>query len=366
MTATSSTTWSRRSCSVSPNRSGASCCRPPSSSRLSGPLCDAVTGQDGGKATLEALERGEPVPGPARRPPPVVPLPPSLRRRAAGAPARRAARRRPRPAPAGERVVRAERRPVRGDPPRAGRRGLRASGGPDRAGDPGDCARTGRRPRCVAGSRRFPTRWSRSGPVLSVGYVGALLVRRRGRGRRGAPAGRRAVAGRDDGPTGNPSAEMVVVDEEEFRACPAAIAVTGPDWPAPRRCGRHHDPCPAGARLVGEDDHSGAERPRRCSGSRTGPAAISRTRTAGMRRAWRAWSGPGTSPTCSACAITLADIRIAQGRLREAMQHLRARHCSSRPSTARPVAAGSGGHACGHEPDPLRTQRSGGRDGSIC
>ena len=27
-------------------------------SRLSGPLCDAVTGQDGGKAMLEALERG--------------------------------------------------------------------------------------------------------------------------------------------------------------------------------------------------------------------------------------------------------------------------------------------------------------------
>ena len=29
-TATSSTTWPRRSCSVSPTRSGASCCRPPS------------------------------------------------------------------------------------------------------------------------------------------------------------------------------------------------------------------------------------------------------------------------------------------------------------------------------------------------
>src|SRR5687767_15389843 len=27
-------------------------------SRLTGPLCDAVTGQDGGRAMLEALERG--------------------------------------------------------------------------------------------------------------------------------------------------------------------------------------------------------------------------------------------------------------------------------------------------------------------
>jgi ATP/maltotriose-dependent transcriptional regulator MalT len=33
--------------------------------RLSGRLCDAVTGQSGGKGMLEALDPGEPVPGPA-------------------------------------------------------------------------------------------------------------------------------------------------------------------------------------------------------------------------------------------------------------------------------------------------------------
>ena len=63
-------------------------------SRLNGSLCDAVTGQDGGSGHARGARSREPVPGPARRPAPVVPLPPSLRRRAAGAPAGRAARRR--------------------------------------------------------------------------------------------------------------------------------------------------------------------------------------------------------------------------------------------------------------------------------
>ena len=58
--------------------------------RLSGPLCDAVTGQDGGKAMLEALDRRNLflVPLDDRRA--LVPLPPPVRRRAAGAAARRA------------------------------------------------------------------------------------------------------------------------------------------------------------------------------------------------------------------------------------------------------------------------------------
>ena len=74
--------------------------------RLSGPLCDAVTGQDGGKAMLEALDRRNLF---------LVPLDDRRRwyryhhlfaRRAAGAPARRAARPGAGPAPAGERLVR--------------------------------------------------------------------------------------------------------------------------------------------------------------------------------------------------------------------------------------------------------------------
>jgi LuxR family maltose regulon positive regulatory protein len=56
-TGTSSTTSSRRSSRASPNPSGRFLLRSSILSRLSGPLCDAVTGQGGGKARLVALER---------------------------------------------------------------------------------------------------------------------------------------------------------------------------------------------------------------------------------------------------------------------------------------------------------------------
>ena len=105
--------------------------------RLSGPLCDAVTGQGGGKAMLAALDRGNLF---------LVPL--DDRRRwyryhhlfADVLQARLLDEQPgqvPRPAPAGERVVRAQRRADPGHRPRAGRRGLRASSGPRRAGHPG-------------------------------------------------------------------------------------------------------------------------------------------------------------------------------------------------------------------------------------
>ena len=102
--------------------------------RLNGPLCDAVTGHDGGKAMLEALDRGNLF---------LVSLDDRRQwyryhqlfaRRAACAPAGRAVRPGAGPAPAGVRVVRGERRSAGGHPPRAGRRGLRPSGGPGRAG----------------------------------------------------------------------------------------------------------------------------------------------------------------------------------------------------------------------------------------
>ena len=125
-TATSSTTWSRRSCSASPNASGSFLLQTSILDRLSGPLCDAVTGQDGGKAMLEALERGNLF---------VVPLDDRrqwyryhhlfadvLRAHLLDEQPDQVAG----PAPARERVVRAARRAVRGDPPRAGRRGFRS------------------------------------------------------------------------------------------------------------------------------------------------------------------------------------------------------------------------------------------------
>ena len=145
--------------------------------RLSGPLCDAVTGQDDGRAMLEALERGNLF---------LVPLDDSrqwYRYHHLFADVLRARLLEeqpddgPGPAPAGERVVRAERRAVRGDPPRAGRRGFRARGGPGRAGHAGAAPGPGRRPRSVAGSTPLPDEVIRVRPVLSIGFAGALLPR---------------------------------------------------------------------------------------------------------------------------------------------------------------------------------------------
>src|SRR4051812_20453444 len=57
MTDTSSTTWSRKYCRISPDASGASCSRR-SILEVNSSLCDAVTDQADGGAMLEALERG--------------------------------------------------------------------------------------------------------------------------------------------------------------------------------------------------------------------------------------------------------------------------------------------------------------------
>ena len=56
-TATSSTISSKRSCIVNPNEIRTFLLDTSILARLTGPLCDAVTGQDGGNATLEALDR---------------------------------------------------------------------------------------------------------------------------------------------------------------------------------------------------------------------------------------------------------------------------------------------------------------------
>ena len=102
--------------------------------RLSGPLCDVVTGQENGKRMLEALERGNLF---------VVPLDDKrqwyryhhlfadvLHARLMEEDPDQI----PNPALARERVVRAQRSAGRCCPPRSCRRGFRASGGPGRAG----------------------------------------------------------------------------------------------------------------------------------------------------------------------------------------------------------------------------------------
>ena len=97
--------------------------------------------------------------------------------------------------------------------------------------------------------------------------------------------------------------------------------------------------------LAGEDDHLGAGR----AAALLGLASLDERRPRGGHRAYaeamaQPASGPGTSPTSSGCAIALADIRIAQGRLREAMRTYE-QALQLRRATAGPGPAGHRGHA---------------------
>ena len=102
--------------------------------RLTGPLCDAVTGRDDGSQHAQDPGARQPVPRRPGRPAGVVPLPPPVRRRAAGAPAQRAAGAGSAAAPARQPVVRAPRSDRGVGQARTGGAGLRPRGPPHRAG----------------------------------------------------------------------------------------------------------------------------------------------------------------------------------------------------------------------------------------
>jgi LuxR family maltose regulon positive regulatory protein len=290
--------------------------------RLSGPLCDAVTGQDGGKAMLEALDRGNLflVPLDDRRQwyryhhlfadvlqahlvdeqPDRVP---DLHRRAS------------------------EWYEQNGERSEAIRHALAAEDF-ERAADLVELAlpslRQGRQDATLRlWLEALPDQVIRVRPVLSVGYAGALMVRGEVEGvearLRDAERWLDTTAEARDGPKA-PSTAMVVVDEEGFRRLPPAIAmyragqalilgdVAGTMTHARRAL-----------ELVGEDDHVG----------RGGPAALLGLAywTRGDLDAGHRWYADGMASLEKAghvsdaigCAIALADIRIAQGRLHEAM-----------------------------------------------
>ena len=291
--------------------------------RLSGPLCDAVTGQDGGKAKLVALERGNLflVPLDDRRrwyryhqlfadvlharlrdeQPDDVP---DLHRRASGW------------------------YEQNGEPSEAIRHAL-AAGDFERAADLVELAipamRRSRQEAAVLGwLELLPDEVVRVRPVLSVGFAGALLAR----GELEGVEGRLRDAERWlDGATGirqgsqAPSAEMVVVDDEEFRRLPAmielyraALALARGDVPGTVRHARR------ALELSPADDHLGRAAAAGLMGLASwasgdleaGHSAYAEC-MAGLRRA-------GHIADTFGCAIALADIRRAQGRLGEAMR----------------------------------------------
>ena len=291
--------------------------------RLSGPLCDSVTGQDGGKAMLEALDRGNLF---------LVPLDDHrrwYRYHQLFADVLRAHLVDEQP----DRVPDLHRRASEwyeqnGERSEAIRHAM-AAGDIARAADLVELAfpamRQGRQEAALlVWLRALPDEVVRSRPVLSVGYAWALVAS----GDFGDAEGHLQdaerwlgqVADLPDGPDAM-SAGVVVVNQDEFRFLAATIAIYRAvlsqfrgDVPATiRHAQRALDLSP-------EDD----DLRRGAAGALLGLASWAngdletahRIYAEGMARVQRA----GNLTDAIGAAIALADIRIAQGRLRDAMR----------------------------------------------
>src|SRR5580700_6520630 len=296
--------------------------------RLSGPLCDAVTGQGGGKAMLEALDRGNLF---------LVPL--DDRRRwyryhhlFADVLQARLLDEQPGQVPDLHRRASAWYE-QNGEPQVAIGHALAAEDF-GRAADLVELAipamRITRQEATVRGWLEvlplgvLPDEVVRVRPVLSVHFAGALLSGGEFEGvearLRDAERWLDATTARHEGAPARP-AEMVVADEEEYRRLPAeievyraALALAQGDVPGTvRHARRALDLSPA-------DDHL-------CRASAAGFMGLASWATgdleaghsayaecmAGLRRA-------GYIADTFGCAIAMADIRLAQGRLGEAMR----------------------------------------------
>ncbi|HEV8156155.1 MAG TPA: hypothetical protein VGP67_11505, partial [Gaiellales bacterium] len=291
--------------------------------RLSGPLCDAVTGQDGGKTKLAALERGNLF---------LVPL--DDRRRwyryhQLFADVLHARLRDEQPGDVPDLHRRAsEWYEQNGEPSEAIRHAL-AAGDFGRAADLVELAipamLQSRQEAAVLGwLERLPDEVVRVRPVLSVGFAGALLA---GGDYEGVEARLRDAEGWLDGATDTrqgspaPAAEMVVVDDAEFRRLPAEIelyraaqALVRGDGPGTVRHARR------ALELSPADDHLGRASAAALMGLvswASGDLEAGHSEyaecMAGLRRA-------GHIADTFGCAIALADIRRTQGRLGEAMR----------------------------------------------
>jgi LuxR family maltose regulon positive regulatory protein len=296
--------------------------------RLSGPLCDAVTGQGGGKAMLEALDRGNLF---------LVPL--DDRRRwyryhhlFADVLQARLLDKQPGQVPDLHRRASAWYQ-QNGEPPAAIGHALAAEDF-ERAADLVELAIPAmRRTRQEATVRGWlevlplgvlPDEVVRVRPVLSVHFAGALLSGGEFEGvearLRDAERWLDATTARHEGAPARP-AEMVVADEEEYRRLPAeievyraALALAQGDVPGTvRHARRALDLSPA-------DDHLGRASAAGFMGLASwasgdlaaGHSAYAEC-MAGLRRA-------GYIADTFGCAIAMADIRLAQGRLGEAMR----------------------------------------------
>ncbi len=313
--------------------------------RLSGPLCDAVTGQGGGKAMLEALDRGNLF---------LVPL--DDRRRwyryhnlFADVLHARLLDEQP------DQVPDLHRRASRwyeqnGEQPVAIGHALAAEDF-ERAADLVELAiptmaRTRQEATVRAWLEMIPDEVIYVRPVLSVGFAGALLTggqlegvedRLRDAERWLDPA----TAARKG--SQSPLAEMVVADEEGFRSLPGTIEMyragqalaRGDALGTVRHARRALD-------LAPEDDHL-------CRAGASGLLGLASWGSGDLEAAHRGYSEcaaglrrAGHVSDILGCAIALADIRIAQGRLGEAMRTYE-QALQLVPEQGGPVLRGTGG-----------------------
>ena len=291
-------------------------------SRLNGPLADAVTGQVGGKAMLEALERGNLL---------LIPLDDRrdwYRYHQLFADVLQARLRDERP----ERVAGLHRRATEWFE-QVGERAEaigHAMAGKDfaRAADLVELAMPATtRDRQDATLRRWlealPDDLIRTRPVLSNGYAGSILVRGE---TEGAEARLRDAERWLDGPdataseSGDPASSMVVVDQEAFRTLPARIAMHRAGL---ARLRGDVDGIMAHARrtleLVGEDDDLGRGAASTLLGLAYWMKGDLETATDLYAGAMVRFEAAGHLSDALGLALAMADMRITQGRLRDAM-----------------------------------------------
>jgi LuxR family maltose regulon positive regulatory protein len=291
-------------------------------SRLAGPLCDAVTGRDGGKAMLEALERANLF---------LVPL--DDRRRwyryhhlFADVLQVRLQDEQP-DAVDGLHRRASEWYERNGEGSEAVHHAL-AGGDTARAAHLVELALPAlQRGRQEATMRRWlealPDEVIRVRPVLSVGYAGALMVSGQVEGVEGRlrDAERWLTTTADSGQAPPASAtEMVVADEAGFRRLPSAIAMYRAGQAL--LCGDVAGTVAHARRaldLAGAEDHLGR-------GGAAGLLGLASWGSGDLETGHRWYAGAATSlekaghlSDVTGCAIALADIRLAQGRLSEAM-----------------------------------------------
>jgi LuxR family transcriptional regulator, maltose regulon positive regulatory protein len=291
--------------------------------RLSGPLCDAVTGQGGGKAMLEALDRGNLF---------LVPL--DDRRRwyryhhlFADVLQARLLDEQPGQVPDLHRRASAWFE-QNGEQPVAIGHALAAEDF-DRAADLVELAipamaRTRQEATVRGWLEMIPDEVVRVRPVLSVGFAGALLT---GGELEGVEGRLRDAERWLDPPTGarersqSPPAEMVVIDVEEYRRLPgtiemyrAGLALARSDIPGTVRHAQRT------LELAPDDDHL-------CRASAAALLGLVYWGSGDLQAGHRAYSAcvaglrrAGFVADILGCSIALADIRITQGRLGEALR----------------------------------------------